>query len=1708
MKKLIQPLSILGCMLSVSLSAQSLQSSNGSEPEQSLLTPSDSKIKYINNQDYLSKSSLKDYKTYYGDSLKGFDEAKVKIDLLSRHFYGIEYLNVMNYKKREYIDAKYKIGPMYAPKPSQVLPSNSGSKPIGNGNTINVAPCVNEDFELTAPGAYNTSLAITGWTVESGSNNGTNGACLTNTAAPWTTAISEFSILATPILGNPALTPFSIDNVTIPASPLGGNNVARLNNTAPGVLITRIKTTFPVTTANALFQFAYAGSWDGSGHLCCDQPSFRINMYDCAGAPLGCSSVSLTPPGAACASGVTGYSITNGISWCNWQVRYIDLTPYIGSCVTLMVTNSDCDGGAHHGSLYFDAKCGGSLLCGGCGIPSGTATPIIGPVSFCAGSGAAQISAPAGYATYSWSAPPGSPSLSPTQATMSTISIPNPVSGAVYTVTLVSPSGCVFTSTNAIVVSTVAISGVGTSPSCIGGASGSGTVIGAGSGTGYNYTWINATNSIVGTASVVTGLPAGLYTVGISGLGAAGCGSASAGVTITTAPAGVQNLIKPFCGNGSAYFITPGGSNYQWYNGTTAIPAPAGTASSLTFTAPTNGGIITLRYLSNLGCQDSIRYTLAATPAGFVQPSNLSWVCPGGNNGTGMINLIAAAGAPGGLNSYSVISTGTTPAYNMSNGPSNAVALPLTGLSAGSYSVNAFDGSCYYSSNFTINAFTFNYTVSPVSPTLCPGNSIASAITFTSPPSLAQYSYSWSPTTFLAGGNGSNQSTIITPSTAIGTQTTLIYTVVVTPSTVNCPIVKTITVHVVNPPTPTITAIPSLCNTSAPFQISTSPAGGTFNTSFAGAGSPISQSSGIITPSHSNIALGTNTFVYSISVNTCVASKSGTYEVSQFNTPALTSSVPALCVTNSPFNLMNIVQSTVNGVWAPATGISSNQFNPAGLNTGNYSITYNTTSSPNPTACPAFTTISVAVTNTLIPTITEVPEFCNNETPITMTVFPVGGGWLPNTNNAVSNGGVLTKANVPVPGMVVTYTVNVGPCLNSNTTTLHVSHFNSASLTGSVSNLCYNNPAVNLMSIVQNTTNGVWTSQTNSLAVQNNSFLPAMASLSGFGTNTFVLTYSTTSSPNASLCTDSRTLVVSLLNPATPTITQVGPFCNNSSAVQLSVSPVSGYWVNSTYVNATGLFTPSLSSVGSNPVQYAIGNSTCNVQSTKNIVIEAFVPATIIGQVPDLCNNSPATNLTPITLNNQGTWSGAGISGVSFNPALVGAGNFVLSYHTSSSPSGMCPDNATVAVNVYSLATPAITKVGPFCNTSLPIQLQVSPAGGLFEGPNVGIVSLGGAFNPGSALIGDNVINYSITSGPCMAYAQTTIQVEKFVSAGFDKYPGPFCKTATAINLDSYVQNSGGSWAQEPGVAGNMFFPINAKTDNLNIMTHYTHSMPTASLCPDQATISIEVREIPVVTASSNKTGGCSPVEVVFTTPNTNSGEGIWTIGDGSEPVKGSSLEHIFTTPGTYTVQFDYTDAIGCRANSYILNPVTVYDAPKVDFTVPEEIFISDPKIQFTNLTSPLNNNTYQWKITNPTELSSSAEVHPKIEFSKIGKYSVTLKATSVYGCTNELTKSLEVKNDFNIFIPNSFSPNMDGLNDVFIPVFTAFGLDSKNYEMEIFDRWGHSLFHTKDITKGWDGKNANKEESLKEEVYIYRIKYKDLEGNTYDKMGHLSLVK
>jgi gliding motility-associated-like protein len=112
------------------------------------------------------------------------------------------------------------------------------------------------------------------------------------------------------------------------------------------------------------------------------------------------------------------------------------------------------------------------------------------------------------------------------------------------------------------------------------------------------------------------------------------------------------------------------------------------------------------------------------------------------------------------------------------------------------------------------------------------------------------------------------------------------------------------------------------------------------------------------------------------------------------------------------------------------------------------------------------------------------------------------------------------------------------------------------------------------------------------------------------------------------------------------------------------------------------------------------------------------------------------------------------------------------------------------------------------------------------------------------------------------------------------------------------------------------------------------------------------------------------------------------------------------------------------------------------------------------------------------------------------------------YYHTSNITKTVidHVRNEYNIFVPNSFTPNFDGLNDIFLPVFSNYGISNKYYSLQIYDRWGSLIFHTHDMQKGWDG--TFKGEPCNSSVYVYSVNFKDLDGRIYQKMGHVSLIK
>ena len=1592
------------------------------------------------------------------DSLVGFNINQVITLAKQSNVSGAELRNYIKQRQRDFINQKYD-----TPKPNFNTPPkpNFNTKPIGGGAQIMTAPCVNEGFENTPSGAYNgagNAYAIQGWTLygtyATASNVNYNCASL---GTPYNLGANEVSIVSTPLSFSG-----SNCNFVLGSSPFGGTQVLKLNDNSANYARNKIAQTFPVTQANALFQFAFAGFWENGSHSCCDQPGLYLRVINaCSGGTVAsCSSMTLA---ANCGS-LANVSFTpcGGGVMSNWQTKSIDLTPYIGGCVTIEVWTADCNFGGHFGTTYFDAICGGQNISPGLGgLPGG---PVPGAVSFCSGSGVATIAAPQGYNFYQWVGPNG-PIAAP-MGTQAVITITNPIPGQSYTVNLTSSGGCQLSSISTLNTSTIMIAGIGSSTTCPNGSSGSATVQGAGSGAGYSYTWTNNSNSVVGSSSVAVNLPAGVYSVTIAGAGNAMCGTASATVAVGVGTPQTQYLYKPYC-NGQAYINTAGGSNFQWYQGNTAIQGTVGTAPGYTVTNPSSGQVYNLTYINAQNCLSQLSYTLIPSAPGSVSTTATS-VCLNATNGTATIALTPAAAAPLGVYSYSIVNANTnTPVYQHSVYPTALSIYTIGGLAAGVYSVQTFDGSCMYNNLIYVNTHQFNFTMTPASATLCQGQVIAASANFGYALS-GQYQFTWTPSNNLFGTNIQNN--LITVNLSPGTATNIIYTVTATPTVINCPVTKTMSVLMTNPATPTFVPIPNLCTNGSNYTIQVNPNTGTF-----------SIPNGIIVPTSTALTIGVNSFSYAYTQNSCSASNSGTFQLNQFNPSTLTSSISPICVTGNTVNLMNIVQSTV-GVWS-GTNVTNNVFNPANLSTNNYIFTYSTQSNPNPTVCPAFSNLTISVTNTVIPSILVNPEFCTNATSFQIVASPGGGVW---TNPAVTQNGIVTPSLATTQNTLVSYTVNIGPCVNTNTFALRPSIFRSAALTGTIAHQCVTSSQVNLMNIVQSTV-GVW-SGTN---VNNVWFNPI-----GLATNTYVLTYSTQSTPNNTLCPDSRTIAVSVLNPPMPNITMVGPFCSKDAAVQLTVTPNTGTWVASSFVSLNGVFNPQTAAIGNNLVQYVIGTSTCNSQQTRNISIEAFVPSTISKVVPDQCNTNGAINLNPYTLS-QGVWSGAGISGNLFIPSTSGTGSIVLTHSTATSPSGLCPNSSTIAVRVYSLQAPIITTVTQICNLGNPFKLQVVPIGGIFGGVNNNAITYNGIYNPALGIIGSNIINYSITAGPCVAIAQTTIDVVQFKSADLAVMPKEYycIGSEQPFNLNSFVQNTGGVWSG-PGVLGTMFHPELANVGN-NILTYQIQNW----LCPDTKTVNIKTSKVIQPTVSVVNNIGCAPVQAIFVA-NTNLGKGEWLFGDGTK-FTGLNAAHVFTAPGTYTACFSYVSNEGCVAPNQTITSIEVYEQPKPDFTVPKEVYITDSKIQATNKTSNVGNYTYVWNVSNTVSVNS---VNLTFDTPKIGYYEITLTAKSVKGCAASITKTVEVKNEFNVYLPNTFTPNEDGLNDYFKPVFSDYGISSECYRLEVYDRWGQLLFTTFDINKGWDGKV--KGEVCKDGVYVYKIRFCDIEKTMYNQIGHVTLLK
>jgi len=253
----------------------------------------------------------------------------------------------------------------------------------------------------------------------------------------------------------------------------------------------------------------------------------------------------------------------------------------------------------------------------------------------------------------------------------------------------------------------------------------------------------------------------------------------------------------------------------------------------------------------------------------------------------------------------------------------------------------------------------------------------------------------------------------------------------------------------------------------------------------------------------------------------------------------------------------------------------------------------------------------------------------------------------------------------------------------------------------------------------------------------------------------------------------------------------------------------------------------------------------------------------------------------------------------------------------------------------------------------------------------------------------------------------------------------------------------------------------------------------------------------PVAAFSPLVVEGCVPLTVPFV--NSSSGNAntyLWNFNDNSTDTA-EQVVHIFTQPGTYSVDLTSQSAEGCTDYILYSNLITVNPLPQSSFIPsPERANILEPIIQFINSTPGLNQ--YYWDFGDG---DSSVHANPDHLYREIGSYEVTLYVTNVYGCKDSVTALVHIEDDYTFYIPNAFSPNGDGRNDT----FSGYGTRFKLYHMDIIDRWGLVIYSTDNIDQPWDGKVNH---DVQSDVYLYKIQVTDNKNKIHIYTGHISVIR
>lgn len=458
--------------------------------------------------------------------------------------------------------------------------------------------------------------------------------------------------------------------------------------------------------------------------------------------------------------------------------------------------------------------------------------------------------------------------------------------------------------------------------------------------------------------------------------------------------------------------------------------------------------------------------------------------------------------------------------------------------------------------------------------------------------------------------------------------------------------------------------------------------------------------------------------------------------------------------------------------------------------------------------------------------------------------------------------------------------------------------------------------------------------------------------------------------------------------------------------------------------------------------------------------------------------------------------------------------------------------NSSVSANQFGIYNLVWTIANGFCSTSdtLTIQFDETPdignlsvlqdicgLTGTLNGiaPNIGIgswsqisgtgtLNFGNINNPNSSITasvsGLYTLTWTVVNGACSV--SENMDVEFFdaptpVNAGNDN---AICGLNTNLSAQTPIIGIG-TWTQISGSINSVIVNPSSPSSTFSSTDYGTYNLVwtvTNGVCTLSDTTLITFDQSPDQAVTASDTTICGSV-LQINANNPSVGIGEWTVILGTAILSDSlSSNPQISNLGIGNNSFVWTISNGsCPSTSDTLNVFVNPSSIIADFTTDTNIIYASQIIAFNDLSTG-NPSTWHWDFGDG---DTSIIQNPGHIYTNTGTYSVTLTITNSEGCIDTVLKYIEVIEK--LLIPNVFTPNNDGINDIYKVIASGY----TNFSMKILNRWGDLLFETDKINYGWDGRTLAGS-NVSEGTYYYIIQLTSPKGEQIIEKGPLQLLR